>query len=209
MEETTQTFMSQQIDQISAALSEFQGTITQPKLSKEVKVKTKTGGSYNFKYADLSACVDAAKPKLKEHGLAVSQIISNGYLVTMLCHKSGQWIKSSVGIGVERISDYQQLGSAITYLKRYSYCAILGLVADSDDDANIACGNYAVEVNRQPQQGRDALLAQALKELNACKDYQQYGELWVKWSNTAPELCKPDSPFYKACQQKAKEFDKQ
>lgn len=65
-----------------------------------------------------------------------------------------------------------------------------------------------VQQPQQPQQGGNILLMQALKEVNACKDYQQYGELWVKWSSTAPELCKPDSPFYKACQNKAKEFDK-
>ena len=38
----------------------------------------------------------------------------------------------------------------ITYLKRYAYCAILGLVADEDDDADAACGNQ-VEYNNGKQ----------------------------------------------------------
>lgn len=138
---TTMPLMSAEIHEISAALSAFQGDIKQPKLSKEVKVKTKTGGEYKFKYADLSACVEAAAPMLKAHGLAVTQLVSNHTLHTLLTHKSGQWFRSELPIG--QVSDYQALGSAITYLKRYSYCAILGIVADTDDDANAACGNLA------------------------------------------------------------------
>lgn len=37
----------------------------------------------------------------------------------------------------------QSIGSAITYAKRYAFCAILGIVADDDEDANIASGNTA------------------------------------------------------------------
>lgn len=137
----TMPLMSAEISEISAALSAFQGDIKQPKLTKEVKVKTKTGGEYKFKYADLSACVEAASPMLKAHGLAVTQLVSNHTLHTLLTHKSGQWFRSELPIG--QVADYQALGSAITYLKRYSYCAILGIVADTDDDANAACGNLA------------------------------------------------------------------
>lgn len=140
-ENTTTPLMSAEINEIAAALSSFQGEIKQPKLSKEVKVKTKGGYEYKFKYADLSACVEAAAPMLKVHGLAVTQLVSNHTLTTLLTHKSGQWFRSELAIG--QASDYQALGSAITYLKRYSYCAILGIVADTDDDANAACGNIA------------------------------------------------------------------
>ena len=45
---------------------------------------------------------------------------------------------------------FQSIGSMITYLKRYAYCAILGIVADEDDDANAACGNQ-VEYNNGKQ----------------------------------------------------------
>ena len=40
-------------------------------------------------------------------------------------------------------ADAQSIGSAITYAKRYAFCAILGIVADDDEDANIASGNTA------------------------------------------------------------------
>lgn len=203
MEETTQTFMSTEISAISAAVSAFQGEIEQPALNRE-------NPYFKSRYVDLSGVLKSAQKLLAKNGLAVMQIISGGDIITLLTHKSGQWIKSICPIG--NYKTQQERGSAITYTKRYAICAILGIAADTDDDGNSATDadkKNNAKTAQQPQQGSDELLMQALKELNACKDYQQYGDLWVKWSNTAPELCKPNSPFYKACQQKAKEFDKQ
>ena len=54
MEENKRVFMSNEIAEISAALTEFQCAIEHPKLEKEVSVKTRSGSSYKFKYADLS-----------------------------------------------------------------------------------------------------------------------------------------------------------
>lgn len=208
MEETTpnipkaQTFMSEQINEIAAALSAFQGTIKQPKLSKEVKVKTKTGRDYTFKYADLSACVEAAAPILKANGLAVSQIICNYTLITLLTHTSGQWIKSELPISLNQGADYQALGSAITYIKRYSYCAILGIVADADDDANAACGNEAEikERGRATTAGAytGAQLQNALARLERCKTKAEATNLWNEFSKTCASLCTNGSEFYKA-----------
>lgn len=201
MEETTQTFMSTEISAISAAVSAFQGEIEQPALNRE-------NPYFKSRYVDLSGVLKSAQKLLAKNGLAVMQIISGGDIITLLTHKSGQWIKSICPIG--NYKTQQERGSAITYTKRYAICAILGIAADTDDDGNSATDadkKNNAKTAQQPQQGSDVLLMQALKELNACKDYQQYGDLWVKWSNTAPELCKPNSPFYKACQQKAKEFD--
>ena len=116
MEETTPriaSYMSANIDEISAALSAFQGSVEQPKLEKEVKVKTKTGRDYSFKYADLCACVKAATPALKANGLSVCQLISDGKLVTILSHKSGQWFKSELMLPSQS-TDYQAYGSALS-----------------------------------------------------------------------------------------------
>lgn len=196
------SFMSVEINEISAALSAFQGGLEQPKLEKEVKVKTKTGPGYSFKYADLSACCRAAAPGLKENGLAVAQIINEGKLITILSHKSGQWMKSELMLP-NPSTDYQAYGSAITYLKRYSYCAILGIVADTDDDANYACGNQAEMKDRHPQTtGQLAFtgeqLNQALAELNAVTTEQGYHDVWKKWASSCPPLCQKGTEFYRA-----------
>lgn len=199
---TTNSFMSAEITDISAALSAFQGSIEQPRLEKEVKVKTRTGGEYKFKYADLSACVKAAAPSLKEHGLSVSQIISEGKLITLLTHKSGQWFKSELMLPTQS-TDYQSFGSAITYLKRYSYCAILGIVADTDDDANIACGNEAEFKDQKAKTTGQVVftgtqLQQAIDEMNNVADEQGFQQVWGKWAKACPAVCANGTEFYKA-----------
>ena len=211
METTTSqlaSFMSENIDQISAALSAFQGVVEQPKLEKEVKVKTKSGGSYSFKYADLSACVKAATQALKGCNLSVCQLISNGKLITILSHKSGQWFKSELMLP-NQTTDYQAYGSAITYLKRYSYCAILGIVADTDDDANLACGNQAEFKDRGQHSQQPAAtftgaqLKEALEELGRCTTAEHINALWKKWSTAVPAMCKKSTEFYNAVRDKS------
>lgn len=215
------TFMSQEINEISKALSGFQSELKQPKLKKDVKVTTKSGKNYSFKYADLSACVEAAAPTLKKHELAVTQIITDSKLITLLVHSSGQWFRSDVNITLSGTSDYQDLGSAITYLKRYSYCAILGIVADTDDDANAACGNQAqfndtgkaASTSRGKKSTGTAAIAftgeqlkQALAELETVTTNAEYQRVWEKYSTAYPAMCVKDSEFYNACVKKANEL---
>ena len=140
---------SEQIDQLATALSKFQGALEQPKLNSTVKVKTRTGGEYSFKYADLSECKAAAKKPLAENGLAVTQLIEEDYYIqTVLMHTSGQWISSRVKMPITE-EGAQAAGSAITYAKRYAFCAILGIVADDDEDGNLSQGNTAQKQSRQ------------------------------------------------------------
>ena len=95
------------------------------------------------KYADLGAIIETAQPILAKNGLAVSQLCTTeGDQVgveTMLMHKSGEWISSSMSIslGEERgKSTAQVAGSIVTYIRRYALAAILGMYADEDGDGN-------------------------------------------------------------------------
>ena len=134
---------SEEIDKLAIALAKFQGSLEQPSLNSEVKVKTRTGLEYKFKYADLSECKRAAKQPLADNELSVCQLIEDDYSIrTILLHSSGQWISSKVRMP-SNTADAQSIGSAITYAKRYAFCAILGIVADDDEDANIASDNTA------------------------------------------------------------------
>ena len=189
------SFMSAEINEISAALSEFQGSIEQPRLEKEVKVTMKSGGKYSFKYADLSACCKAAAPALKANGLAVSQVICDGKLITILSHKSGQWFKSELYLPQQ-------------YLKRYSYCAILGIVADTDDDANMACGNEAEIKDRKNGSAVQVAftgeqLKAALTDLDACKTQADIQAVWDKWCKAVPSLCAKGTEFFNAVGKKS------
>jgi hypothetical protein len=84
---------------------------------------------------------------LNKHGLSVSQFPSHvegkDALTTFLLHSSGQFIEHSMLLHLPK-DDPQGQGSALTYARRYSYMAALGLVADDDDD-----GNRATEAGRR------------------------------------------------------------
>lgn len=147
---------SEEIDKLAIALAKFQGSLEQPSLNSEVKIRTKTGGEYKFKYADLSECKRAAKQPLADNELSVCQLIEDDYSIrTILLHSSGQWISSKVRMP-SNTADAQSIGSAITYAKRYAFCAILGIVADDDEDANIASGNSAQKEQPKEQPKKTA-----------------------------------------------------
>jgi len=92
---------------------------------------------FKSKYADLSSIVNAARKPLAENGLSVTQFIQEkegtSFLFTRLGHTSGQWIDSFIRIQPPK-EDIQSLGSYLTYLRRYSYAAIVGVVASGEDD---------------------------------------------------------------------------
>lgn len=88
-------------------------------------------------YADLTSCMNAARPHLAKNGLCViQQIVAEGdvsFLVTRLGHLSGQWIESKERIR-PKDNTIQAYGSTLTYLRRYSYCALVGVAPSGDDD---------------------------------------------------------------------------
>lgn len=122
------------------------------KFQKEVPTipKNKVNPFFNSLYAELSTVIDTCSPSLNKHGLAVIQTIKaiegKNILVTMLCHESGETLESYIYL--PDINDPQKLTSAITYLRRSTYLAITGLVADSDDDGN-SVSNQTQKVNNQ------------------------------------------------------------
>lgn len=133
---------SDQINELAAALSAFQGEITNPAFSREVAVNSQRG-SYKFKYAELNEILNLVRPVMAKHGLSLVQSTSgDGVSVTVtttLLHKSGQYLESAVPCA--RPEKMQELGSAITYLRRYSITGILGIAGEEDDDANSTDGN--------------------------------------------------------------------
>ncbi len=203
------------IGALAKALSEFQGSVKQPKLNKSVTVKTKTGGSYNFQYADLGACIAAAAPELKKNGLAVIQTIQGQLLVTTLSHSSGEFINSMLPLNQNTLfsTEFQSIGSMITYLKRYAYCAILGIVADDDDDANAACGNqvkYNEKGKSATQQQQAAQntgftgtqLKKALELIGTKTTAEDLRAFWTQSFEKYPEL-KQNKQFNEALFQQA------
>lgn len=91
-------------------------------------------------YADLASVIDAVKDPLADNEIARPQFpISVGGevgVVTSLIHSSGEWLEAEVYCRPVQATP-QGIGSAITYLRRYSLAAAAGL-AQTDDDAEAA-----------------------------------------------------------------------
>jgi hypothetical protein len=126
---------------LAAALAKAQAAFPAISRDKEVTVQTKAGGSYKFKYAPLDSILAAVRAPLAANGLAIVQLLDEDTLVTSLLHESGAILSGRTPIpATEGVQAY---GSAITYLRRYSIQALLGIAAEEDDDGNQAAGNRA------------------------------------------------------------------
>lgn len=119
---------------LAKALKDFQA-----KAPTVEKTKTANIGKYSYKYADLADMWNKIRKPLTDCGLSVIQIPTtlNGEhaLKTMLLHETGESIKDVMRLPVSRETSPQNLGSAITYAKRYMLGAMLGIVTEDDNDA--------------------------------------------------------------------------
>lgn len=121
----------------STELNELAPALVAAQQDFEAIAKTADNPFFKSKYADLASVVKAASPIWTKHGLAVTQTLGDDTLTTTLLHSSGQYIGDTAHLHLVKL-DSQAHGSAITYTRRYALMAILGLVADVDDDANAA-----------------------------------------------------------------------
>lgn len=149
------SFMSSEIGELAAALAAAQGEL-------EPATKNAQNPMLRNKYADLASCYEACRKVLPQKGLAVSQICmpcDKGMVrvKTVLMHTSGQWISSECtleAVGNKGVNGAQAAGSAITYARRYGLSAIVGLVADEDDDGCNAGPNQKERVQQTRQQAK-------------------------------------------------------
>ena len=100
--------------------------------------KTAENPFYHSKYADLVTIWESCRATLTANGFAVTQVThqgDNGYtlLETVLLHTSGEWLAGELPILPDK-SGPQAFGSALTYARRYSLAALLGIVTEGEDD---------------------------------------------------------------------------
>jgi hypothetical protein len=105
----------------------------------EVPIIHKGTVGYGYSYADLPAIFTIINPLLKKYGLGFTQLIVGNQIQTIVFHvESGESIQSTIdipqGVVLKGMNEFQVLGSAITYLRRYALSAALGLVTDKDTD---------------------------------------------------------------------------
>jgi hypothetical protein len=123
---------SQLINEIAGALAKAQGEM-------ETAVADSVNPHWKSKYADLASVWGACRVPLSKNGLSVVQTTKESdtgkcVVITTLMHSSGQWVKSVLS-AMPIKNDPQGLGSCLTYLRRYSLAAMVG-VSPEDDDGN-------------------------------------------------------------------------
>lgn len=137
----------------SESLNELFCALAKAQAEMQVAELSSANPFFKSKYADFTTIVKASRPALTKNGLCViQQILPNdayGVLHTVLGHSSGQYIESQVDIKPIK-ADVQSLGSYITYLKRYSYSALVGITTGEEDDDGEAAMDRHKEVAKQP-----------------------------------------------------------
>lgn len=153
--------MSPSVEKLFEAMSKFTQQVEQP--SKDgVNNHTKN------KYVKLEGVVAAVKSGMKETGLSYIQVpVSKPDFVgtsTIITHSSGQFMKFPAFGFSFKTNKPHDVGSYMTYARRYSLSAAFGLASDEDDDGNHA-NNTTEQMNQQqqnkpPQIDREKLLSE-------------------------------------------------
>jgi ERF superfamily len=128
---------------LAAALARFQADLPKIDKSKTARVKGKTKDGvpfdYTYAYAGLAEIEHEAMPLLGALGLSFSArptVTTGGQFVLAytLLHSSGDMLTGEYPLPSPNSSTPQAIGSAITYARRYCFCAATGVVAEDDDD---------------------------------------------------------------------------
>ena len=208
-------YQSNEIGELAKALAAAQAEL-------EPAAKNASNPLLKNKYADLASCYEACRKVLPKQGLAVSQIClpcDKGMVrvKTILMHTSGQWIASEYTLeaqGNKGVNAAQAAGSAITYARRYGLSAIVGLVADDDDDGCNSGPTQKQRVQQTRQQAAennpDAPSAEMFRALMAtltergCKEREDYlaelSDFFGREVKSSKELTKAEiSEYLNAC----------
>lgn len=154
---------------LAAALAAFQSE--PPKVTKGSTASIP--GRSQYHYADLADITDAVLPALAKHGLSWLTMptytdAGNFVLRYELLHTSGE----------SRSGEYplpqgkpQEIGSALTYGRRQTLCAVTGVAADEDDDGK--AGGDAAPASHP----RQAVTARSGSSLTAAQVHEQITNL--------------------------------
>lgn len=165
---------TKELDQLFKALDDFQA-------KSPLVEATKENPFLKNKYADYNTIVAATRADLAVNGLRVKQAVTNiegkTAIWTLLTHLPSKQAICSISPVAHKDTDPQSQGSGITYMKRYSYVAILDLLVDSDDDGNLAAGLGKAAEKKKEVEKAIATLDKATSEEELKKAFLSLGKL--------------------------------
>lgn len=164
------------MENLAKALAAFQKELPKVGKDKTAVVKHKEGGQHSYTYADLATVTAAIVPVLVKHGLsfvtAPRVVEGGGYeLVGRLMHESGESLEGALPIYGRQP---QEIGSAITYARRYLLGCMTGVVTEDDDDGKAA--TKATRTQSEPAKEWD-VIADTAEMMNTVEDVKT---LWTQ-----------------------------
>lgn len=151
-------------------------------------------GSAKYKYEDLSAVTEALSPIMAEIGLSFrwrTASTPNGVAVTcIVSHRDGHSEETTLSAGMDtsgKKNAIQALGSAVTYLQRYTLKAAVGIAAAKDDDG-VAAGEWREPTRSEPAKSVTKPSASAYEqfaaEIAAAKAEGALKAIWKRLNDT-------------------------
>ena len=126
---------SDTIGELAKALAAANLEITNPSLDA-------VNPHFKSRYASLGAIINAVRLPLARHGISAVQTVSTDGgavgVTTTLLHASGEWMAETAMSALPDRATVQQLGSIITYLRRYCLASVTNIVGEEDQDGNEA-----------------------------------------------------------------------
>ena len=135
------------------------------KVQSNIKGMTPDAKNPFFKsnYITLDGILEYVRPLLVEEGIwLLQEATGDGEYIevkTRLIHNTGEFLETDVLRMKPLKNDAQQMGSCITYAKRYQLASLLGISSEVDDD-----GNKATYGATKPNTGNSTNLTE--KQLN-------------------------------------------
>lgn len=113
-------------------------------------VKNAKNPFFKSKYADLTQVNEVLVPVLNRLNLVIAFLpCGSGLQYVVSDIESGQWISDIYPMNIED-KNPQEIGSQITYARRYTLKSLFNL-NDMDDDANLASGKSVVPTVEVPK----------------------------------------------------------
>ena len=146
--------MTTEIDQLFAAISKVQGQLAAVQVDRGGQV-----GNQKYNYLTLAGLLEKLNPLLEANRLSFTQLPVTGGLINLIGHTSGQWLMCRFDHQIQepgtRGNVVQQMGSVITYVRRYCALSIWCVAAEDDDAASTTSQPPTKQPTKQvaPSQG--------------------------------------------------------
>lgn len=163
---------------LAGALVGFQSEMPKVAKNQTATIPGRDGKQgYSYRYADLADVTDTAGPLLARWGLSFTclprRTEGGGYeLVGTLVHQYGERLEGALPIAGRSA---QEIGSSLTYLRRYLMGCLLGIVTDEDDDGTIAQAAKDRALSDRPQ-----VAAAMWAEANETLTFANVQAVWAK-----------------------------